>query len=261
MIRNRTMYDLYVAYNDLKVKNLEIEIKETEKACKKVLTILKPYLERVHKLIDYNLFLLGKVPKLPKECLTHEDKYINVQVKLYYRLYSSFPDKKLEVKRLKESIIDYSTFNFIINTFNERLSDEMVYNKYEFEQSTIGKICIVKNRTKNNYIDWGNSNINKAKLLEEGKIPYIKEDEKKAIEQGIEYKGEPWLVYHTHRNLLYMAWNINTTGAKGRIPNLVNYTLKAANHRTEKSKTLLTKLLRHSKEINTDQYNLYKEHA
>ena len=261
MITSKTLYEIYNSYYGTKCSELQKEIKAIETGCNRVIKALNPYLDRLEKILDYSLFLSGKVKTLKGECITQQDKFIKLQVELYYKLFSSLPDKNRELEKIKYSLLNYNIFRFILKEFNEELLDEMIYNKYEFEQSNIGRLCVVQNNNKKSYIDWGKSKQNKAKLIEEGKTPYLKNEAKQAEEEGRNYDGVKWLETYTKNNYLYLAWNPNALQANASIPNLINYSFVASYTKRVTGDSTINRLLKHRETLTDNELKLYRPHA
>ena len=126
-----------------------------------------------------------------------------------------------EITKLKKQKINEGVFVFILKRFNKLLIDAIVKEGYCFYSLFIGglKVKVVK-RTKPE-INWGESIKAKEKLLEQGLIPFTKEDEKKAIENNEQYNGVQWLV-HLPVIATYFEWCLETAQFF-RISNIKNF--------------------------------------
>lgn len=104
-----------------------------------------------------------------------------------------------ELKILKINTINESTAREIIETFNDKISNEILYKGYSFRiGGALGLIRIRKvlcDKRIKKRINWNESNKKKKELIEQGRLPFevLERDEnRKAISNN---GGEHWFVY------------------------------------------------------------------
>ncbi len=221
MITIKTIFQLHKVELDLKIEEIDKEIETTLvtlEALKKFLLLNK---KDISLSIDNKILISGKC-NLLVEPLTNLEKYFNIKLAGYNQIYNIYENKLKVKEQLIKQQIKSPVFFYILQRFNELLFLELVHSAYQFKDLFVGGFYVIVNKNKKPVINWGISIKNKNKLLEEGKIPYTKQSEQEAKENGIEYKGEPWLSYLSDYSLFYQWDLLNTQFI--RIPNIKNFT-------------------------------------
>lgn len=152
------------------------------------------------------------------------DAYFNIKLRDYNHIHSIYTRKVNTLQALERQKINKVVFNYIIKRFNVLLYKEMVHKAYQFKDLFLGEFFVHISNNKKATINWGVSLQNKAKLLEEGKIPYTKAGEQEAKDRGEEYKGEQWLDYLPEKSLFYQ-W-LRTSATYIRLPNIKNFVFR-----------------------------------
>lgn len=215
MITHNTMYDFHNVELKSRLESVRQELEDIQKRKDSIANYFK---SEVCPIKVDNLDTLVEFTNPT----SNPEKYFNLKYTQYKELDKLYKNKKeLEEKLLKYKI-PHGVFSYILKRFNELLCQEMIHNKYEFRTLFLGGFYVLCNKNKHKIINWKTSLENKAKLLAEGKVPYTKQAEKEALEQGLEYKGEQWLEYLSDYSFFF-NWDIQTAQFI-RIPNIKNFT-------------------------------------
>lgn len=220
MITNDITYELFCLNSTNRLTQLKKTHNSFVKQVKEIVDWLDKEKVNVYKITTRTEFLYETyVPNL--NATNNFELFLNIQYKHYKEAKANINLYIEEYKRVQKTNMDRTLYNKIIKKLNTKLSNEIIDNAYSFYVDMFGTIKIDFVRSKHKMVDWYKSNINKQKLLDEGKIPYSKEEEEKAIELGIEYKGVKYLEFHSLFDLK-VTWNRNKQ-SKHSIPNLINY--------------------------------------
>lgn len=220
-IDNKLFYKLYNSSNEIKKEELKKDIEKFEntlKTFKGFLNNASVYFEKVSKEKKEVLYeapfktLKEYTDIIPSFVVVEGKKYTKKSFDLYYngyqRAYKTLQLKKEEYNNIKDSEINKNIYNFIIREFNLSISELIVKEQYVLKMGyRLGNLECVRKTPKRKPINWDASNKNKQRLLDEGKIPYYKEDEKKAKEKGLKYKGIKWLIRYNEDNVYVNHYN------------------------------------------------------
>lgn len=206
-ITNKSIFELYTVELDSKLEELETRLKVVTRTRTKLLIWFKYNTKIRNRVFNKDEYILDKIlpislPSLPIE------KYYNIQLDNFKSFNSEFNKLQTTKHKLLSLKIDEKIFTSILIKFNTKLVDSIITEDYSFNHPYLGNIGKHLNKRVKPAVDWSTSNKNKAKLLEEGKIPELKKDRLLAQEQGKEYKGEPWLSYLSPFNY-YFKWSFN----------------------------------------------------
>jgi hypothetical protein len=140
---------------------------------------------------------------------------IRRSINIIVQINRSLSSIKEELSEIEEYIVDEELFRDIIGSFNDLVSDAIVYEGYSFKLGGgLGVLKIKKvlcdTRIKKR-VNWGESNKKKQEILSRGGIPF------KVTERDTEGKpvanngGEHWIVYWnlTHDYLWHWSKNRN----------------------------------------------------
>lgn len=211
MIKLRTMHELYNTALNYKIQEYKTFIQEQLEKVDKYLFKVNEVAPILSKYLNYNDVLNGKVSSLPDEILqidTTEIKYANMVLKNYYELRQPIETASKELKEVKKEKISYTIYKEIISLHNRKVTEYLLETGKTFENKYFGTLKVYYRENVPSIVNWGKSNENKKKLLEQGLIPYKKEDEDKALAEGKEYKGVKWLVMGFEKGLLVLKWSV-----------------------------------------------------
>ncbi len=198
------MYDLYTKDLVDKIKSINIEIENTKSTLKLAeLYFTSNLCDRIIILADLHNKLIKKI-FIP---VSNEERYFNLKLDQYYIILNNYNTQLEQKDRLVKHMIKRKVYKYIIINFNKKLVKQLIFNKYKFNQFKLGGLSCHCGKNKNKPIDWVKSNINKDKLIKEGKIPYIKEDARLAEEQGLPYIAYEWIVYGNDYSFFF-RWDI-----------------------------------------------------
>ena len=220
MITIKTMYDFYslTFKNNINEVKEEIIILENTKA----LIIKSLYTNNIPEyiILDKDKIEKGEL-ELISSPFTNKEKFYNIQVDNLKDYIIRINNRKRYIKEQESKLIPFKIYAYIIKRFNMLLTEAIINEAYEFFDLFLGKLYIITTDKRRPSIDWKKSNENKNKLLEEGKIQYLKADAEKAKEEGKEYKGIQWL--ENIKTLgMFFKWELKNVQYV-RIPNLANY--------------------------------------
>lgn len=197
--------------HDFYSQEVKEELVETTKEIEEIEVILdklKNYfntweLSREH---NYTMAQLTNGEVKPVEVpLNTSQKYFNVQINNYNKLFTIVQQKKEKKKELKVVDLPCNIFCYILIEFNKRLIRKMIYEQYRFSNLFIGDLLVVPYEHKEGKlaVNWPKSKENKEAILKRGEIPYLLADEKKAKKEGVEYNGVKWLEHFEPLTLLF----------------------------------------------------------
>lgn len=205
------MYDLYNTSLLYQIEEKKLFIQEQSRKAEEYLKKMKEVSSILSLYINYNDALNGTVSSLPPEVLakdTTEIKYANIVLKTYYELRQPIEIATTEIHQLVKQKISYSIYKEIISLHNKKVVQYLVDTGKTFENKYLGTLKLVYRENTKAVVNWNESNKNKKALLEQGLIPYKKEDEEAAIANGQEYKGVKWLVTGYDKGLLVVKWTV-----------------------------------------------------
>lgn len=220
MITTNTMFELYTISNEIKVNNLNKEIKDLTGILTKIYTYFEENTLLCPKGYDMVSIKTGKGIEIPFP-FTNAEKYYNLQVNQYNVLYKRLVQKKEELVVLSKQKIPKRIFSFILRRFNELLIEELIYRSYKLKDLYLGELRVIVNKSRKAVINWGVSLPVKRAIEARGGIPYIIEDAERCKQEGIDYKGEPWITFLPEYRMFY-DWK-NSVTSKIRLPNITNF--------------------------------------
>jgi len=234
MIEINVMYALYI-------DKLNVSLIEYKEIIRINLTYKKQYLNLLENYKkEINRYSNSKYDFLIKSTSTNvlnnlkftrgfkDGKEINFDIiKLYlekYLTHTTILNKTIKYEKdIKSKVITATIYKKIINKFNGKVIDRIIYDNYYFSINPLfGSIGVVQNENKNLRPDWGKSNKNKKRILDKGGTPYLKKD----AESVSNYQGEEWLVYHPSVDF-FVQWHTKYV-AKKYNPILSDYKFKPA---------------------------------
>lgn len=219
MITHNTMYDFHNVELQTRIESTKKEIEDLQERKDRAITYFKsslcPIVLTQDQITNQDLKEIDNPDSNPK-------KYYNLKVNQYKELCTLLDNKKEVLNKLLKYKIPQGVFSFILKRFNELLYKEMIYNKYVFSTLFLGKLDVICNKNKHKVINWKVSIDNRNKLLSEGKVPYTKEGERKALEAGLDYKAEQWLEYLPEHSFFF-NWDLQVAQFI-RLPNIRNFT-------------------------------------
>ena len=203
MVEINLMYKLYTEEINHKIKVLLKDNLVHIENHKQLSLLLTEYSTIISKYCNNSLKDILKstdtklVSTFPVTSVYDNGKEINFKaIKLYIEKYLwcnnlvSKVNKQLAV--YKTQLISKVLYIRMITSFNRKVTDKIIEENYMFEGvPSFGRLYIIKNENHKKRVNWGASNKNKAKLLEEGKVPYMKADSEQYM-----YAGVKWLAYH-----------------------------------------------------------------
>lgn len=102
-----------------------------------------------------------------------------------------------KINKLKSKIIDRKVYKKVLTLFNRGITSAMIEEGYIFKPGgAMGTLYISKVVSENPRVNIGESMKIKAKLIEEGKKPYVKSEEEEYLAKGLEYDGIKYFVYY-----------------------------------------------------------------
>lgn len=212
------MYEINDVKRGIELDSINKELLSLEKSYNTLLIYFKR--KDLPIIVDMEKLLQGKQEEII-EPLNNIDKYFNLQLNNFNRILPIYINKQKKQEELNKAQIPFVEYKYILRRFNELLTDAILYEAYEFYELFLGKLTVIATTSKRQVIDWGISTRNKNKLIEEGKIPYLKADAEKAKEQGIEYHGVKWIDYLKGIRLYY-DWELKNVQFI-RIPNIKDF--------------------------------------
>jgi hypothetical protein len=215
------MYELHEVKFNIELDIINKELKLLERNKKKLLSYFK--LISLPDNVNFENIELGKEKVIDNPTSSYEIFY-NAKLKDYNSSCIIY-NNKIEVKNLiLQHKIKPVIFNYILNRFNELLSEEIIYYKYKFKDLFLGGLLLISNKSPRPSINWKISLDNKKKLIEEGKIPYLKNDAEVAKQNNQEYNGIKWLHEFTGFSLFFQ-WELENKQFI-RLPNIKNFTFE-----------------------------------
>lgn len=206
MIDIKTLHQLYIAETTHKIEALEKELQIILKRTKIVESRLELHRDNINFYVNVKLdTILSNInPALEKSIVYPITKIYNdgaeinfESIKLYINTYIQLKCNtntlNNDIKRLKKKRLPFKIYETVIKKCNNKIADRIVTENYIFSpNSHFGELLVIKTNNEKKRINWGASNKNKAKLLEQGLIPYKKAD----AESQENYQGVKWLEYH-----------------------------------------------------------------
>jgi hypothetical protein len=245
------MYDVFNAYLDKKIETVEVEIETISIMLEPLKERLIQYKHIIEEQFPFESVLAGYVKEL-KTVETQEQKYVNIQVVNYYKLYLPIKQKEEYLKTLNKQKAPFPVYRFVINTFNILATIAMIKEGYVLDAKRFGKLYVNVKYSKRTRINWGASLKIKNQLEKEGKIPYSKEEALEAEKKGEVYEGIKWQVLHPNIDI-WFQWNYIGQG----VTNQGNYAFRPARGKHSP----VTKLNEHKKELQPLDYVKYKGFA
>lgn len=121
--------------------------------------------------------------------------------------------------------ISSNVFYYIISKCNKYYSDALLNGDTIQLGHHLGFIKVVPKKTKPK-INWYESKQYKERLIQEGKVPYNKNDAIKAKNNGEEYNGVRWFIYYENETQHYINWYAYSH----KLPNKDSYSFKPARY-------------------------------
>lgn len=131
------------------------------------------------------------------------------------------------IDKIRDKTHSYTLYRRILSDFNKKIIKRIIEERYVLKVGHyLGEFKMIKHTTKKPMVNWELSNINKARIIEEGKVLFKKEDKDEAEKQGLEYEGVEWLEFHSATQL-WLDWNYHIANTTF-MPILKDYTFKIA---------------------------------
>ena len=200
-------------YNDYNEANYETKLALTNDIInyKKTLNYLTSKLENYkHYIINFTNIDYNNIKNLTRPLLNrivknfinpiglNIDNLVNI-INSIAEINKTINKYENDIKFINESDIDKELFKDIIYSFNNKISDEIIYKAYIFRPGFgIGNTRIKKVRTDlriKKRINWGESNKLRKEILSRGGLPYAiteRDENGKAISHN---GGEAWFIY------------------------------------------------------------------
>lgn len=211
-IGRKLYYDLHYSILKYKIEKAKEDLHIFQKgylSLRKVMYSLKPYIDD-NVSIPFDELMINP-PDSIKGRLA--ERYVNkgnlytlsdfeYQYEYYKKAHKRYVKHQSYIKELENKIRSYIIYTKIVKKFNLKLAKEIVERQYIFSLGYgLGKIAAVRKTSKRNKVNWFASLKRKEQILEKGGIPFSREEEKRALEEGKEYKGEKYLIYHPQENV------------------------------------------------------------
>lgn len=197
---------MYYSYIKYKIDILEINIESYKAELEPVSEVLENNKKYLKRHLDYIDLLNGKVKSLPEPILSvanNHIKYLNIQIKIYYTLYNKINKIREEIKHLVKLKLKYVYYLNLMSIVNLLILEQIIVNKKSFYFKGVGTLSVKAVNNKKKRINWGASNKKRKEIEEQGLIPFSKDDYLKAKEEGKEYNGIDWYVFHPSLDLFY----------------------------------------------------------
>lgn len=210
MIDLKLIYELYTKeINDrlTRALNTLVAYKESHAHLKTLLLQYKDVIEKYSNLTIEVLFdstSIGVLNQLrfPDYVVFKEGnkipfKAIRMYIEKYIECNKIIETTNIEVNKCKQELITFKLYKLIISKCNDKIIEKVITENYKAEPlKSFGAISVIRVHNEHRRPNWGVSNKLRKAILEKGGIPYTKEGEEEATKNGIEYKGEEWLVFH-----------------------------------------------------------------
>lgn len=244
MIEINVMYQLYIEKLNISLEEYKEVIETNLKYKKQYLELIEKFKREINKYsnLDYDTIIKAKtinvLDGVEFKKAFNNGKEINFNIiKLYiekYITHSVALNKATKYEKdIKNKIVKAVIYKKIINKFNVKVIDKIIYDNYYFSINPLfGSIGVVQNENKNKRPDWGRSNKLRQQIIDKGGIPYLKDE----AEKDPNYKGEEWLIYHPAIDF-FVQWHTKYIAKKFN-PVLGDYKYKPARGKT----SIVTKL-------------------
>lgn len=223
MVDIKVMHEIYVRELNTKKDVFKNKLSEYISKHEKLVELLCKHKDTINLYLNVTLNnILSNTSKNFIDSITYpimkvydNGKEINFDViKLYIKEYTWVNNiivtYKREIEKIDNQIIPFKDYSDIINSFNNQMIDKIIHENYKFEpRATFGSIYVIRNENERKRVNWGASDKKKKQLIEEGKIPYKKEDALTIPN----YQGVNWLVYLPSIDY-YLQWSKTYTGIK-----------------------------------------------
>ena len=221
MITTRTIYDLYKVEGGLLAKEQADIITASNETYKK---LMRYFTNSTKDIPQYNeeLLLTGNHP-LIIDPVNNKERFFNVQLKALTHIRLLREQRKENQAIIKEDILTYQIFRYILHRFNTLLAKQMIHKGYVFYDVNIGKLGVHLVKNAKGIVNWGTSFKLKNKLIAEGEEPYSKKSEEEAKLKGETYNGIKWLDF-TSPYQFYFYWK-EDVNQRVRHPNIIQYAL------------------------------------
>lgn len=223
MVNKQVMYDNYNKVKTNLIEKNKQQINRHNHTLNRLEeTIIETYEDDINKYCTLNIPELKKVDEI-EDIIFHKtigDKELEIMklFEAYLQIRDKVRNAKVINKEVKNSIISYKKYSFILKRFNDLLIDKLIEG-YKFHPGfNIGAIYIKQKKQSDNAINWKASNEKKAELIANGKLPLkkYKDDEGNIIGDN---GGEEWIVFRKldGEDFRYLVhWEINKTKLKNR---------------------------------------------
>lgn len=215
------MFELHNTLINVELEELDKEVKQLKVTLKSINDFFINNRDKLIGCVDYNLLLNGEHQYI-KTPLNAIEEYANINLIALRDTTKLINNKEARLKVIKGQKLHIKVFFYIIKRINELIVDALIYKGYQLKDDFIGTIKIINAKDKKKRPDWNKSFINKQKLIEQGKVPYMKADAEKALKENKPYNGVPWLIYHNSENSLWFNWSYGLRPAL-ILPNIRNY--------------------------------------
>jgi hypothetical protein len=201
------MYNLLVTNNKVTKKDIEINLAQYLNSKNYILKSLEPYEFYINNFTSINFEDLKNITNFyisNKLRINYNTEKFGIDTEKLKRLINVLCELNKNIKKLEKqkeiikTIPKFEVYKDILNTFNETISDEIVYKGYTFNlpfnlsDIKITKVDCSKYGKK---IDWNATNKKKKEILDKGGILYKvteRDDKFKIIKDN---GGEKYIVY------------------------------------------------------------------
>ena len=214
MINLDITYDRYVASEKATLINYRTEFNALQKSLDKTAKVLEANSEFINtnstgtheELIAFGQSVSVKNIKWHSDADSVKRDYLVQTAENHIQIRTKCRKIEFKLNKYQKAIVRKDIYKAVIRSFNLKLIQSMIEG-YKFAPGfNCGTFQIVKRKRKFksnaagvilNNINWGESNKIKARLLDEGKTIYSKDNP----------EGERWFVYFTSEYELYWRWN------------------------------------------------------
>lgn len=224
IIGKQVQYDDYIVSLKAKISKLENKLIRNGDAIDIVKDQLASLLATINSTLMYNddmircnvdMFKIlnsmkvDTVKHIEIICKTYDDRLkIEQSFTNYVVLNGIIKETSKTLAEFKTCLVDKNVYNKLSEQYNKQCVLKLLDGGSIKFASNYGSIVVYVNKVKANVKrpDWKKSNAFKAFLINNGRIPYLQEDEEKAKAKGEPYLGEKWLIYNTNENYFNVVW-------------------------------------------------------
>jgi len=157
-----------------------------------------------------NAIKLDDVKKIEIICKSYEDR---IKIEQYFTNYVAINIiinvTNITIAEFKRCLVSKTVYNKLSEQYNKQCVLKLLDGGSIKFATDYGSVVVYVNKVRANVKrpDWKKSNAYKEFLISNGRVPYLKEDEEKAIAKGETYLGEKWLIYNTNETYFNVVWH------------------------------------------------------